>query len=55
MNTAEFIKTKLNAKVLELSLVEQENGNNIVMERCECDDNMRFVLVYDDAKAVVIC
>lgn len=60
MNTAEYIKDKLDAKVIETSLVPQKNGSDIVMERCEIDGKYRVVLVYDsdevtDEKAVIIC
>lgn len=57
MNTAEFIKEKLGATVIETSLVPQENGTNIVLERCVIDEKYRFVLISDEEtdKAVVVC
>jgi hypothetical protein len=64
MNSAEYIKSKLDVKVLETSLVPQENGSYIVMERCEISGRYKVVLVYDsddesndesNDKAVVVC
>lgn len=60
MNTAEYIREKLGATVIESSLVPQENGSFIVMERCEIEGKHRVVLVYDsdevtNSKAVIIC
>lgn len=60
MNSAEYIKEKLGATVIESSLVPQENGSYIVMERCEIGGRYKVVLVYDsddncDDKAVVVC
>lgn len=60
MNSAEYIKSKLDVKVLETSLVPQENGSYIIMERCEIDGRYKVVLIYDsddnyDNKAVVVC
>lgn len=57
MNTAEYIKKKLGATVIEVSLVPQENGDNILMERCEIDGGYKIVLISDSEadKTVMIC
>ena len=56
MSTADYIKNKLGAKVVETSLIPQENGENIVMERCIVDGNYRVLIVYetgDNDKCVI--
>lgn len=57
MNTAEFIKKKLGATVIEVSLVPQDNGSDILMERCEIDGGYKIVLISDSEadKSVIIC
>ena len=54
-NIAEYIKERLGATVIATSLIPQDNGSDIVMERCEIEGEYKFVLVYDDDKAVVVC
>lgn len=53
MNAAEYIKERLNATVLETSLVPQDNGTNIVMERCEIG-NYKIVLISDETDNAVV-
>ena len=57
-STAEYIKQKLNAKVVEVCYVRQEHGEDIVMERClidnKYDNKYRFVIVHDNKKTVII-
>ena len=56
MNTADYIKNKLGAKVAETSLIPQENGENIVMEKCIVDGDYKVLIVYetgDNDKCVI--
>lgn len=54
-STAEYIKKKLNAKVVETCYIK---GEDIMMERCliriNDNDSKRFVIIYDDKKSVII-
>ena len=54
IDTAQYIKDKLNATVIETSYVPQSDGNDIVLERCLIDGKMRIVLIHDKDNTVIV-
>ena len=54
--TASYIKEKLGARILETSLIPQENGEQIVIEKCIVDGDYKVLIVYetgDNDKCVI--
>lgn len=53
-NIAEYIKEKLGATVIATSLIPQDNGSDIVMERCEIDGSIQFVIIHDADNVAIV-
>lgn len=59
MTAREYLKRVLNERkhelvVKEVSVVEQENNNDIVMERCVLDGEYKVVIISDKDKSVLV-
>ena len=59
MNKVNQIKNRLNAQTIEMTTIQQENGNVLVIDKCMCIGGYEVCLVYetdddDDVGKVVI-
>ena len=53
-NIAKYIKEKLGATVIATSLIPQDNGSDIVMERCEINGSIQFVIIHEADNVVIV-
>lgn len=53
-NIAEYIKEKLGATVIATSLIPQDNGEDIVMERCEIDGSIHIVIIHEADNVAIV-
>lgn len=53
-NIAEYIKEKLGATVIATSLIPQDNGSDIVMERCEINGSIQFVIIHEADNVAIV-